>query len=390
MTFSVLESVLDTATAQTIDHFSRGASKYETEELIAQLGQHKEFETFNGVEHTIGPATYQMTFGIFAQWLVSRASFTSSQQAIEDALRYSETGYHDCHAVLALRGIRVDEPVELTKNVRLVPVNLTPSVKVYEPFGYTPFESALVETVTLPNRLANQPPSNIQSTFASMPQKNTAYLALVLGLIKDLAPTKVGDWIAVADSVPQWLGAHAFGRPSDLGPLPEDSPRLLSYDYTYTKETAKLFMALDDEARSRLDMPLQRLNLAKRRSKWSSQSIADKVIDLGISMESLFLSDAGDGGSEIGFKMRVRAAKLIGKSEEERREIYKVFGNLYSMRSSAAHTGKVYRSKKPLDLEQAKLEIEECLEKAKVAIILTAKEVHKTGNWIDWLSIVLR
>ena len=66
--------------------------------------------------------------------------------------------------------------------------------------------------------------------------------------------------------------------------------------------------------------------------------IVDKMIDLGIALEALYLSDVND---ELTFRLRVRAAWYLGKDKEHRKKLLKQFGDIYRGRSNAVHNGKL-------------------------------------------------
>ncbi|MCX4166286.1 MULTISPECIES: HEPN domain-containing protein [Paraburkholderia] len=99
------------------------------------------------------------------------------------------------------------------------------------------------------------------------------------------------------------------------------------------------FSRLNDNVKNFLYTPLVRLNLAIKHI-----SEVEKAIDLGIAMESLFLSD-GDKNAPIALPLRLRGAWLLGETEEERENLYGKFQKLYDLRSSAVHSGSLGKGK---------------------------------------------
>jgi hypothetical protein len=81
---------------------------------------------------------------------------------------------------------------------------------------------------------------------------------------------------------------------------------------------------------------MQRLNRAMRRVV-----PVDASIDLGIALEALFLAAMPDDRGEITFRLKTRAARFLAIDEADRRNVSILVGDLYSMRSSAVHTGAV-------------------------------------------------
>jgi hypothetical protein len=90
---------------------------------------------------------------------------------------------------------------------------------------------------------------------------------------------------------------------------------------------------LAETRRMELRVPMQRLNSAMRRP-----SLVDSAIDLGIVLESIFLPD---GGGALTFRLRVRVARWLGSTPEERRRLSATVGDLYAVRSKAVHEGRV-------------------------------------------------
>jgi len=101
-------------------------------------------------------------------------------------------------------------------------------------------------------------------------------------------------------------------------------------------ETFSLLAAwrrLPDERKGALRVPMERLNSAMRR-----KTSVDSAIDLGIALESVFLSGQRGG---LTFTLRVRVARWLGSTPEERRRLGEVAADLYRLRSKAVHGGKV-------------------------------------------------
>lgn len=65
----------------------------------------------------------------------------------------------------------------------------------------------------------------------------------------------------------------------------------------------------------------------------------DKMIDLGIALEALYVPDSGEG--EIRFKLAVRAAWYLGKDKEDRDDLLKKFKQIYDARSRSVHNGRL-------------------------------------------------
>lgn len=84
-----------------------------------------------------------------------------------------------------------------------------------------------------------------------------------------------------------------------------------------------------------LSLVLRRFNYTYERKDFS-----DRVIDLAIAFEIL-LSKEKDLKESITFKLRVRAARLLGESIEEKETVAETISKFYSLRSSIVHGGKL-------------------------------------------------
>ena len=82
----------------------------------------------------------------------------------------------------------------------------------------------------------------------------------------------------------------------------------------------------------RLRIPLTRLAATTD----NNRSPLDRIIDLAIALESLYLSGIKD---ELLFRLKLRAAKHQEDTVEKRKAIAKTLGEFYGVRSSVAHTG---------------------------------------------------
>jgi hypothetical protein len=65
-------------------------------------------------------------------------------------------------------------------------------------------------------------------------------------------------------------------------------------------------------------------------------TLADRALDLGMALEALLMFNERERG-EISFKMRTRAAWLLGATPDQRKTILMWVRNLYNLRSSVAH-----------------------------------------------------
>jgi len=101
------------------------------------------------------------------------------------------------------------------------------------------------------------------------------------------------------------------------------------------KSLHKVLNKRDSDFKEKLKIPIKRWLKSK-----TSRTDTDKIIDLGIAFESLYLSDR-DGNSELSFQFRLRASWYLGKNKPDRELLMDEFKAIYTLRSKAVHTGKI-------------------------------------------------
>ena len=71
-------------------------------------------------------------------------------------------------------------------------------------------------------------------------------------------------------------------------------------------------------------------------SSMNRETLEDRIIDLAIAGESLFLSGGGDA-VELSFRLAHRAGSFLGSTATEKTEIFKLFRDFYNLRSKLVH-----------------------------------------------------
>ncbi|PQV50666.1 HEPN domain-containing protein [Paraburkholderia sp. BL21I4N1] len=136
------------------------------------------------------------------------------------------------------------------------------------------------------------------------------------------------------------------------------------------------YFRLSSKVKMFISTPLVRLNLAIKHI-----SEVEKAIDLGIAMESLFLSDS-DKNSPIALPLRLRGAWLLGETQADRDILFKKFQKLYDLRSSAVHSGSLGKNnpKSPnSDLLAGGVEL----------CVSAIRKIIKNGEVPEWTNLLL-
>lgn len=97
-----------------------------------------------------------------------------------------------------------------------------------------------------------------------------------------------------------------------------------------TTEWVERYVDLPEEVTKHIDVAIERLNLARRRMK-----PGDKAIDGCICLEAL-LSGRG-AQSELTHRISLRTALLLGRTVQDRKDIYKRVKRFYDLRSKMVH-----------------------------------------------------
>jgi hypothetical protein len=135
-----------------------------------------------------------------------------------------------------------------------------------------------------------------------------------------LATWSESPWLSAGTSF-QIIGQWPYGGKLELSQ--DEIPRFLELWHLLEKGAA------------RFDFSIHRFNLA-----FDRRLLVDRIVDLVIAAEALFLSDLGakDRG-ELRFRFALRAAKFIQHPSYGEREIFRIMRQAYDARSVIVHGG---------------------------------------------------
>lgn len=139
--------------------------------------------------------------------------------------------------------------------------------------------------------------------------------------------------------------------------------------------------------RKALMLALRRFSLADDRLL-----LDDKMLDLMIAAEALFLTDSGpeEDRGELSYRLSLRAGFLLGDDGQSRRESFQHMRRAYRVRSKIAHGGEVTTVKlgdgSEVDLAEFVKSTHRVIREAIIAVI---DRVQPDGPLVDWESLVL-
>ena len=192
-----------------------------------------------------------------------------------------------------------------------------------------------------------------------------------------------------------WCWAEGeFFFPGNGGVLLSHPPRPLGNSVRIGRaeidEAKQLFHILDKNSgiREKLRVPIDRWV----KSKVSIDSV-EKIIDLGIALEALYLSNIPEP-TELSFRLRLHAAWHLRENEKDRKELMKEFQEIYAWRSSVVHKGKL--PKKEIGSKNKKKKIPYTEEEI-AAFVQNAQDLCRDSilkiiekeEFPDWQNLVL-
>lgn len=147
------------------------------------------------------------------------------------------------------------------------------------------------------------------------------------------------------------------------------------------KRLYKTLFNLDSNLAEKLQIPIDRWIKSKAES-----NPVDKMIDLGIALEALYLSGI-EYKNEIRFRFSLHAAWHLGEDKKQRKALMKKFKSIYDWRSKAVHTGRIPNKTKKTPFTQE--EITEFITKAQDLCRESILKILEDGQFPDWNSLIL-
>ena len=137
---------------------------------------------------------------------------------------------------------------------------------------------------------------------------------------------------------------------------------------------------LPQDVQDQLRIPIDRLLKSK-----TNQAQVDKMIDLGIALESFYLAGIGDR-DQLSFRFRLRASLYLGESTEDRRQLIREFREIYDCRSKAVHEGTLPEE---VRIEGQTIQIREFIARAQDLCEQSLLKVIREGQAPNWTNIEL-
>ena len=326
------------------------------EDYVADLKRDQEMARFDSAFVTV-PTGYGAGTSLapIARLLLARAIVSGDVSGTVETFRsYIEKNSAPMIAVMAVWGAKTTREVRLGPDILLLPLtSVPPSWPRWEALGHTPIPSSGSRDLTsspasaaLVTDLDFGPifywPTEGGFFSAAAQQRTTSAFhdldeaRMLLSLLGISTSLKL-FWVHPKDPLMR-AGANAgwlSGRERFDG-------KDVEVDVDDAEALAAVYFGMDPTRRQEtLHIPLDRLERAIR-----GDDLADRSIDLGIALEALLLHELDDDRGELRFRLSLRGAWLGGIDPQERAKIQRTLKDVYDLRSSAVHTGRVEPNQK--------------------------------------------
>lgn len=288
--------------------------------------------------------------GYVAKWLVRQAyDGIGIDKALIRVKNLALTNTAKARIVIAIHGLQLDKAINLCPGFRLVPFGSLPksSSKAAllrsprEPGAFVPAgvwfgpDVALIHEYDIcPVFIGDENDQEIQERPVDMQCLMDIVSCLTVAGIN--APLPLAYW---HEFCPDYPVIDLSRIPTLIGHNVLTASRIHGFKYYFddclANEIVDSFTALSVSTRDSLRVPLQRLNLALRRS-----ALVDVAIELRIALEAILLSK-NKGSGELKYRMQCRAARLLGNNLATRKEIFDSVKEVYDLCSGAVHTGQL-------------------------------------------------
>ena len=146
------------------------------------------------------------------------------------------------------------------------------------------------------------------------------------------------------------------------------------------KRLYHILINLNSRVREKLRIPIDRWIMSK-----TNKNYVDKMIDLGIAFESVYLSDINPK-TELSFRFRLHAFWHLGTDKEHRQVLMKEFRAIYDCRSDAVHKGKLDQTVK---FGEEHIPISEFIQRAQDLCWESIVKILEAGEFPEWNDLIL-
>lgn len=163
--------------------------------------------------------------------------------------------------------------------------------------------------------------------------------------------------------------------------VPVGCERICETQIPEVKHLYNSLVNLDSSVEGKLKIPINRWIKSK-----ANKDKVNKIIDLGIAFESLYLPK--DNIEQLSFQFRLRASWHLGKNKADREMLIDEFKAIYTLRSKAVHNGedpeniKIRKGEEPIATSEFIPRAQDLCRRAIIKIL-------EDGEFPDWNNLIL-
>jgi hypothetical protein len=285
----------------------------------------------------------------------------------------------DLRYVLEVHGLKLDKQVVLSNGVHLMPLAQLPTspqakglIAQYDAFPGIPNARPMFPPIGATFEIRAVCASTGFEASSRNPGPRSIELERTVrafALAGEASPILGTGWLEFVDSD---IALAEYGQ-MWMSPIRESDVSISRHPLDIDQEAiewVERYVGLDPNLKRVCDVAIERLTLARCR-----HYPGNKAIEGAICLEALL----GDGSNqELTYRLRLRAALLLGKNLNERREISHAVKNFYDLRSKTVHGGETSLDEVALNT-CAKRGIEICAEVLRAIVKLNRKYIP-----LDW------
>jgi len=292
-----------------------------------------------------------------------------------------------------LSGLRLDRGIQVFDGIRLEPLpKSTSELPPFLPNTFMNFNDVELLGKTLIAIDQSISPTLLKPFSFEMDPFNTAIASSdatdfnlqrfcqALSLICGVSVQPVLRWTHVSDdeffNIKSGMGGGMSYDAAGFNNPP--STELTEFGLSEARALYQNMLHLSPQTHNSLQIPLNRWIKSK-----GVGSYVDKMIDLGISLEALYLRDTHD---ELRFRLSIRAAWHLGQTKDARKALFGDFRQIYDLRSKAVHTGALPDQ---VTIDGERISTSEFVDQAQDLCAKSLKKVIADGQLPDWDTLIL-
>ena len=230
----------------------------------------------------------------------------------------------------------------------------------------------------------NENQFEIKTKSAEFPNFDVGKFCQAFSLISNYPVEPVRQW--------SYINQDELFNLQNLPPIVNNlfTPKELSWitkiDDTHIEKIKNRYKELTNLSSSvaeKLQIPIDRWTKSK-----TEDNPVDKMIDLGIAFESLYVPAKAPGKSRrIGYNLKKNASRYLGTNKDDKEKLEKKFKVIYDCRCDAAHEG---RLKEEIEIEKDKhVPQSEFITEAQDLCRQSIMKILEDGEFPDWNDLIL-